>query len=128
MISMAEKRDRYKFTIQFSPADPAHQQTVDILNQQGRRKAQFLVNAVMHYLHCSETPEIPQATPINAEAIEIIVRRILQEKSASAPASQDTPKTKRERHAENTRYENAADMLGEDGLAAIRNTMAVFRK
>lgn len=125
---MAEKKERYKFTIQFSPADPSHQQTVDILNQQGRRKAQFLVNAVMHYLHCSETPEIPQEMPINTDAIEIIVRRILQEKSTYAPAPQNTSKTKRERHAENIQYEDAADMLGEDGLAAIRNTMAVFRK
>ena len=125
---MAEKKDRCKFTIQFNPADPAHQQTVDILNQQGRRKAQFLVNAVMHYLHCSETPEIPQATPINTEAIEIIVRRILQEKSTYAPAQQDTPKAKRERHVENMQYEDAANLVGEDGLTAIRNTMAVFRK
>lgn len=128
MISMAEKKDRCKFTIQFSPADPAHQRTVDILNQQGRRKAQFLVNAVMHYLHCSETPEIPQATPINTEAIEIVVRRILQEKSAFPPEPQDTPRARRERHTENMQYKDAADMLGEDGLAAIRNTMAVFRK
>ena len=128
MIIMAEKKVRCKFTIQFNPADPAHQQTVDILNQQGRRKAQFLVNAVMHYLHCPKTPEIPQEAPINTDAIEIIVRRILQEKNASEPTLQDAFKAKRERHADNLQYDDATDMVGEDGLAAIRNTMAVFRK
>ena len=37
------KKDLYKFTIQFNGGDPQHQQTAEILNQQGRRKAQFLV-------------------------------------------------------------------------------------
>ena len=45
---MREKKDPYKFTIQFNPSDPTHQQTAVLLNRQGRRKAQFLVNAVMH--------------------------------------------------------------------------------
>lgn len=125
---MTEKKERCKFTIQFSPADPAHQQTVDILNQQGRRKAQFLVNAVMHYLHCPETPEIPQAAPMNTDAIELIVRRILEEQNASEPTAPNAPKVRRERITEDIQYADAADMLGEDGLAAIRNTMAVFRK
>ena len=69
------KKDLYKFTIQFSEGDPLHQQTAAILNQQGRRKAQFLVNAVMHYLHCKETPDIPQSAPVDVDAIEAIVRR-----------------------------------------------------
>lgn len=128
MIIMAEKKVSCKFTIQFNPADPTHHQTVDVLNQQGRRKAQFLVNAVMHYIHCPETPEIPQTAPINTDAIENIVRRILHEKSTSEPAPQDASKAKRERHAEKLQYEDAADMIGDDGLAAIRNTMTVFRK
>ena len=45
------KKDIYKFTIQFSGGDPQHQQVAEILNQQGRRKAQFLVNTVLHYIH-----------------------------------------------------------------------------
>lgn len=52
------KKDIYKFTIQFSGGDPQHQQVAEILNQQGRRKAQFLVNTVLHYIHCSETPDM----------------------------------------------------------------------
>ena len=72
------KKDLYKFTIQFSEGDPLHQQTAAILNQQGRRKAQFLVNAVMHYLHCKETPDIPQSAPVDVDAIEAIVRRIME--------------------------------------------------
>ena len=82
------KKDIYKFTIQFSGGDPQHQQVAEILNRQGRRKAQFLVNTVLHYIHCSETPDIPQQPPVNTDAIETIVRRIMEEYSEK-PTRQD---------------------------------------
>ena len=78
---MAAKKDPYKFTIQFNPADPTHLQTAALLNRQGRRKAQFLVNAVMHYIHCSQTPDIPQEPPVDTALIETVVRKILKEQS-----------------------------------------------
>ncbi len=123
------KKDLYKFTIQFSKGDPLHQQTADILNRQGRRKAQFLVNAVMHYLHCSETPDIPQPVPIDVDAIETIIRRIMEEqadKTEPVAVKQDT--SKRTVKSEQIALSDAADVLGEDGIAAIRNTMASFRR
>ena len=43
---MGEKKDSFRFTVQFNAGDPSHQQVAAILNEQGRRKAQFLVNAV----------------------------------------------------------------------------------
>lgn len=82
---MPEKKEQNKFTIQFNPADPAHRRVIDILNQQGRRKAQFLVNAVQHYLHCSETPDIPQPAPVDTRVLEDIVRRIVEEQKKPAP-------------------------------------------
>lgn len=128
---MAKKEDN-KFTIQFNPADPQHARTIAILNQQGRRKAQFITNAVMHYLHCSNTPEIPQAAPIDTALIESIVRRIMEEqsKSLSVP-KKETGKEEPQRSkpkTESIRYDEAAELLGEDGVAAIANTMAMFRK
>lgn len=122
------KKDLYKFTIQFNGGDPQHQQTAEILNQQGRRKAQFLVNAVMHYLHCSETPNIPQPAPVDTAAIEIIVRRIMgeqhiEEQTIPKPTERKIPKSK-----DITFEQEEADMLGEDGMAAIANTMAMFRR
>ena len=72
---MHEKKDPYKFTIQFNPSDPTHQQTAVLLNRQGRRKAQFLVNAVMHYI------DIPQEPPVDTALIETIVRKVLKEQS-----------------------------------------------
>ena len=48
---MGEKKDSFRFTVQFNAGAPSHQQVAAILNEQGRRKAQFLVNAVTHYMN-----------------------------------------------------------------------------
>ena len=123
------KKDINKFTIQFSSGDPQHQQVAEILNRQGRRKAQFLVNTVLHYIHCSETPDIPQQPPVNTDAIETIVRRIIEEYSEK-PTRQDVRKTpeKKTVKSEEIAFDDAAELLGEDGIAAVRNTIASFRR
>ncbi|WP_418541391.1 hypothetical protein [Hominenteromicrobium sp.] len=123
------KKDIYKFTIQFSSGDPQHQQVAEILNQQGRRKAQFLVNTVLHYIHCSETPDIPQQPPVNTDAIEAIVRRIMEEYSEN-PTPKDVGQApeKKTVKSEEIAFDDAAELLGEDGMAAIKNTMASFRR
>lgn len=123
------KKDIYKFTIQFSSGDPQHQQVAEILNRQGRRKAQFLVNTVLHYIHCSETPDIPQQPPINTDAIETIVRRIMEECSHETirQDARQTPEKKTVK-SEEIAFDDAAELLGEDGMAAVRNTIASFRR
>ena len=123
------KKDLYKFTIQFNSGDPQHRQIAEILNQQGRRKAQFIVNTVLHYLHCSETPNIPQPTPIDINTIEVIVRRIMEEQSdKKEPAEVKYEPVKRAVKSERIDFGEAADLLGEDGMTAIKNTMASFRR
>lgn len=125
---MPEKKEQNKFTIPFNPADPTHQQVIDILNRQGRRKAQFLVSAVQHYLHCPETPDIPQPVPVDTRMIEVIVRRILEEQEKPAPVSQEPVKALSGLQTENIRYDDVSQLLGEDELSAIASTIAAFRK
>ena len=72
-MPMAEKRNPGRFTIQFDLGDPQHGQVAQILEGQGRYKARFIANAVMHYLHCSETPDIPQSAPIDRKMLETII-------------------------------------------------------
>ena len=121
---MCEKKDPYKFTIQFNPSDPTHQQTAVLLNRQGRRKAQFLVNAVMHYI------DIPQEPPVDTALIETVVRKILKEQSKE-PQIKKTEKhhpPTAQASEDDFSFDEAADALGADGLAAIANTMAMFRR
>ena len=87
------------------------------------------MNTVLHYIHCSETPDIPQQPPVNTDAIEAIVRRIMEEYSEK-PTRQDVRKTpeKKTVKSEEIAFDDAAELLGEDGIAAVRNTIASFRR
>ena len=79
---MDGKKDPGKFTIRFNVADPRQREVVDLLNQQGRFKAQFLANAVQHYVHCNEAPDSHRALSVDAGQIERIVRGVLAAQQA----------------------------------------------
>ena len=83
---MGEKKDPGKFTVRFNAADPQQRTVIEILNQQGRYKAQFLTNAILHYIHCSQTPKI-QSTVTDSAEIERIVRHVLAQQQTT-PALQ----------------------------------------
>ena len=128
---MSEKKDNAKFTVQFNPADPLHQQTIDMLNRQGRRKAQFIANAVTHYIYCKETPDIPQAAPISTEVIEAVVLRILEQRTGKGVSASKQPQKTAERkirRSESIDCGDISDSIGEEGMAAIFNSMAQFKK
>lgn len=94
---MTDKKDPGKFTIRFNICDPQHKAVIDLLNRQGRSKAQFLVSAVLHYINCKETPEVSVPVP-NQAALEEMILAILtknqshlkkQPEPKAAPAQQD---------------------------------------
>lgn len=74
---MDGKKDPGKFTVRFNVADPQQREVVELLNQQGRSKAQFLTNAVQHYVHCSGAADMRDVSAMNTEQIERIVKDIL---------------------------------------------------
>ena len=82
---MFEKKDPGKFTVRFNMADPQQRTVIELLNQQGRYKAQFLTSAILHYVHCSETPDIRGVPAVGSEEIERIVRSVLAQQQASPP-------------------------------------------
>lgn len=129
---MAGKKDPGKFTIKFNTMDPAHRKVIDFLDSLGRTKAQFIANAVLHYLNCSETPDIPQSAPTDYIAVETIVRRILEERLNSEeypikPKSIPTENIKKIGKSEDIRFEDAEAFLGDEGMAAIADTLSAFR-
>lgn len=125
---MAGKKEPGKFTIKFNIMDPAHRQVIDTLEPMGRTKAQFLANAVLHYLHCPQTPDIPQPASADYTAVEAIVRRILEERLQEPPAQPQPQGTKKKlRKSEDIRLDDAEAVLGEDGMAAIADTLSAFR-
>lgn len=127
---MAGKKEPGKFTIKFNVMDPAHRQVIDTLEPMGRTKAQFIANAVLHYLHCPQTPDIPQPAQTDYTAVEAIVRRILEERLPEPPAPAQPGQQedrKKLRKSEDIRIEDAEAILGQDGMAAIADTLSAFR-
>ena len=85
-MSAFEKKDPGKFTVRFNMADPQQKAVIDLLNQQGRYKAQFLTSAILHYVHCPETPDIRSAAAVDSTEIERIVRHVLAQQQTAAPS------------------------------------------
>ena len=85
-MSAFEKKDPGKFTVRFNMADPQQKAVIDLLNQQGRYKAQFLTSAILHYVHCPETPDIRSAA-VDSTEIERIVRHVLAQQQTAAPSA-----------------------------------------
>lgn len=127
---MGEKRDSFRFTVQFNAGDPSHQQVAAILNEQGRRKAQFLVNAVTHYMNCPETPEAAAPPPLDRQEVERLVREILADmRPEPVPAvGEDMPGCDPAITASEDILFDAAAMLGEGGFHSLMDSLAAIQK
>lgn len=114
---MDGKKDPGKFTVRFNVADPRQREVVDLLNQQGRFKAQFLANAVQHYVHCDEVPDSRKAPSADAEQIERIVRNVL--------AAQQMPQVTSPEKQEDSNKDNPLHGTDRD---AIFRTLEAFQQ
>lgn len=127
---MGEKKDAFRFTVQFDAGDPGHRQTAAILNEQGRRKAQFLVNAVLHYINCPETPEAAALPPLDRQEVERLVREILADMrpEATPVAKDDALKDTPTATSSESIPLDAAAILGEDGFQSLLSSLAAIQK
>jgi len=100
------------------------------LNEQGQRKAQFLVNAVTHYMNCPETPEAAAAPRIDRQAVEQLVREILSNMHPEPvpAAGEDMPGCDPAITAAEGIPFDAAAMLGEDGFHSLMDSLAAIQK
>lgn len=131
---MGDKKDRERFTIKFNANDPAHKTVIDILEQQGpRQKAQFIANAVLHYIHCSEIPDsstpyfhYPDKADIEAVVLEILNRKgftnseLPQKQQLHLADTRETPEQSKNQQPDQP-------ILDKDVIELIANTMSAFR-
>ena len=114
---MDAKKDPGKFTIRFCMTDPRQKKAVAELNAQGRLKAQFLTNAILHYVGI----ENANGAPSRAE-LEAIVRAMLEENTRKdRDAAQLWAEHEREHRTE------ADIFLTEENLSTIAGTLKAFR-
>ena len=119
---MSEKKDICRFTIQFNPADPCHRKVIELLNSQGRSKAQFISNAVTHYIHCTQTPDISDNTPTDIEAMIIsAVNRYMDGRGENAVLKSDAG-------IKDTQQKQNDVPFDDNDIQAITDTLSMFRK
>lgn len=102
----------------------------ELLEQQGRHKAQFITNAVLHYIHCPETSEIPEPQPIDRKLLEQLVMDILKRQGSETQTLPQKEETVRVSEPElipevPTELEK---LFGKDGLSAIASTLNAFQR
>lgn len=143
VMIMAQKKDRSRFTIKFRESDPAHDMTIRILEKQGQRNiTPFLVNAVLHYVHCSETPAVSHmltdnsTSMVDRNAIEDIVVEILRQQGIINVDIQKDPEvelfietkfiqdSKAIKQTEGVKNQN---MVNDDMRKRIAKTISAFR-
>lgn len=133
---MSGKRNRERFSIKFNENDPAHDTVIRLLEKQGpHRKAQFIVNAVLHYINCRETPDMLSPQAIDREFIEEIIREILDRKENEYPNQSSLADAGAEmlekqisaRQKSKRGVEDAQKEMDQATLALIADTMSAFR-
>lgn len=127
---MADKKSPGRFTLKFNIEDPKQLAAISILNRQGRTKAQFIADAVLHYMNCPESPAIERLPPqMDEERIKQIVYSLLREQTH--PKDQVlTPEAQggavSEKSTQATLTMDGDGPFDEKQLAAIAKTMASF--
>ena len=108
---MDTKKDPGKFTIRFCMADPRQKRAVEELNAQGRLKAQFLTNAILHYVEGTAT--LPPQEELES-ILERLMKRMLDERAdtTAKPDEKIDP----------------SEPFSADSLAAIAGTLQAFRR
>jgi len=116
---MANNND-YRFSIVLNPGDPMHMTAINALKAQGRRKSQFIVNAIVHYIMNDKSAS--KAVVPDTEEIRTICREILSEMLDSIPRAPIPLVQEAEEELDTESAEQDID------FGAIADTLNGFRK
>ena len=123
---MADKKYSGRFCLQFNLDDPFQQQTADILERRGRRKASFVTEAVLHYVNCNDSPDI-HSQPDNLllrEIVESVVRDCLKNMQSGLD---DKHNVVLQGDGENMEADGIPFDVDDDLLNSIHESMALLR-
>ncbi len=131
---MSDKKNRERFSIKFNENDPSHKVVIDLLEQQGpHRKAQFIVNAVLHYVHCTETPDLAIAPVVDKAYLESVILDIFNRNKNEAqeivkPVSPQPVKKEETRvYYKDMEAEENTEIADDATLSLISATLSAFR-
>ena len=118
-----EKKNPYVTTIGFNRKDPNHVKVAEILNETGRGKAQYIVNAVMAYHNVPKVDHIPE---LDRAAIRKIIQELLEEEDYDWDNSKG-----KHRDNTNTALEDEGERIHQlegNDILNIMDSLSAFRK
>lgn len=124
---MGEKKKPGRFTIQFSMGDPQQRAVAEILDEKGRRKAQFITNAVLQYTESKPEAHGTALAGIDEKLLEQMVLSVIQ-KSPQIEAAVRRSSIQAAVPPEPDTSASWEDADSESALAAISNTLNAFKR
>ena len=126
---MGDKKKPGRFTLQFNQEDPQQRMVSELLEQQGRHKAQFITSAILSYIQCPSQGRDGGPSAIDEAALERMLLSIMEKNPRFAAAASDNfPKSE----GSPTQTAPAArpweNSMGDDALKAISDTLAAFQQ
>lgn len=112
---MSDKKDPGKFTVRFNIKDPQQLAAVELLNEQGRCKAQFITNAILFYVHAAAKASQPGSA---------IFQHMIMDSQAKYHETMLGEKSERiDETEQDTKWNHS---LGDADMDSIRKTMDAF--
>lgn len=124
------KKNPYITTIGFDRTDPRHVQVAELLNSMTRKKAQYIVDAILAYECRKENGEVPmRLSGIEYDQIKAMVRQVLAEQGMSYGGSPErVVSVKRNAEAEPPGKPGGGIDIDEDALDGIMQSLEAFRE
>lgn len=117
-----EKKNPYVMTIGFNRRDPNHVKVAELLNEMGRGKAQYIVNAVIAYHDASKVNFLAE---LDKAEIRKIIQELLEEEGYVCNSSNGKHNDKMSEVSDDKRKKYR---LGEKDVLNIMDSLNAFRK
>lgn len=127
---MGEKKKPGRFTLQFNLEDPQQRTVSELLERQGRHKAQFLTSAVLCYIQYPKAQEHSgEPATIDETALQRVLFFFMEKYPQFATTLQSIPSGDRRTSTVVTEAtQTGDDLMGEDAIKAISDTLAAFQQ
>lgn len=127
---MGAKKNPGRFTLHFNLEDPQQRTVSELLEQQGRHKAQFITSAVLLYIQCPKPQESDKGLPaIDEAALEQMMLTIIEKHPQFATVLSGTPVKTEEPPAQAVPATGIWNSpIGDDAMKAISETLTAFQR
>lgn len=123
-----EKKNPYVTTIGFNKNDPDHIYVAKLLNEMGRRKAGYIVKAVLLCQDMLENGKVVPTGSINYEHIRKIVYQVLEEKETELAFDKGSDRQVVGCQSEKWKEDDVLPNLDADAMSDILASIVAFQE